>query len=103
MSAVQLAADLGIEAAADLKRQLAAHLLLSQAVALDAGAVERVHTASVQVLCTFVRERRGSGYATTFSAASATFSDAVRLLGLNDTLGLPPAAGPNATDMEKAA
>lgn len=90
MSVVLLGDDLGIEAAADLKQQLGAHLAQPQPLALDAGAVQRVHTASVQVLCTFFRERRLAGRDTTFAVASASLSDAARLLGVADQLGLAP-------------
>ncbi|KRG71037.1 STAS domain-containing protein [Pseudoxanthomonas dokdonensis] len=88
MSALPLAADLGIETATDLKQQLAARLEQAEPLLLDAGSVQRVHTASLQVLCTFVRERSGAGRDTGFSATSASFLDAVRLLGLGQSLGL---------------
>ncbi|TWI02816.1 ABC-type transporter Mla MlaB component [Luteimonas cucumeris] len=88
MSAVLLGDDLGIEAAAELKQQLAAHLAQPQPLALDAGAVQRVHTACVQVLCTFFRERRQAGRDTGFAAASTSLRDAARLLGVTEPLGL---------------
>lgn len=88
MSAVALGGDLGIEAAVDLKQQLAPYLVQPQTLVLDARSVQRVHTASVQVLCTFVRDRERSGYDTAFADSSDTFRDAVRLLGLTAQLGL---------------
>jgi anti-anti-sigma regulatory factor len=88
MSAVPLGADLGIEAATDLKQQLAPHLAQPQ-LALDASAVQRVHTASLQVLCTFVRERQQAGHRTEFSDSSPALRDAARLLGVAVQLGLP--------------
>lgn len=107
MSALPLGDDLGIEAATDLKQHLAAHLSQPQPIALDAGAVQRVHTASLQVLCSFVRQRRQAGLATDFSAASQSFRDAARLLGLAPQLGLTtpdtPASDNNMQQVENAA
>ncbi len=88
MSAVPLGDDLGIETATELKQHLAAHVAQPQPVELDAGNVQRVHTASLQVLCSFVRQRRQAGLSTDFSAASQNFRDAARLLGLAPQLGL---------------
>lgn len=50
MSAVPLGDDLGIEAATDLKQHLAPHVAQPGPLVLDAGTVQRVHTASLQVL-----------------------------------------------------
>ena len=81
MNTVSLGEDLGIEASADLKERLAAHLD-EPAVALDGGAVRRVHTAAMQVLCAFYRSRAEHGRSTEL------LRDAARLLGLGGTLGL---------------
>ncbi len=88
MSAVPLGDDLGIEAATDLKQHLAPHVAQPGPLVLDAGTVQRVHTASLQVLCSFVRQREQAGLATDFSAVSQSFRDAARLLGLAPQLGL---------------
>ncbi|WAC63832.1 STAS domain-containing protein [Pseudoxanthomonas sp. SL93] len=87
MSAVPLGDDLGIEAATDLKQHLAPHLE-QHTLVLDAGAVQRIHTASLQVLCSFVRQRQQAGLATDFGATSQSFRDAARLLGVGPQLGL---------------
>jgi anti-anti-sigma regulatory factor len=101
MTTVPLGDDLGIESAADLKQRLAPHLAQPQPLLLDAGAVQRVHTASLQVLCTFVRERQRAGCTTSFAEASDTFGDAVRVLGLGEQLGL--SNNRNETRVENAA
>ena len=103
MSAVTLGGDLGIEAAVDLKQQLAPYVVQAQPIVLDAHSVQRVHTASVQVLCTFVRERQRAGYATTFADSSESFRDAVRLLGLTTQLGLSAAPDQQENIVENAA
>jgi anti-anti-sigma regulatory factor len=100
MSAVPLGDDLGIEAAADLKQHLAPHLAQPQPLLLDAGKVQRVHTASLQVLCTFVRDRQQAGHSTGFADISHVFRDAARLLGVTAQLGLPVAAALNDNDKE---
>ncbi|WP_372013533.1 STAS domain-containing protein [Pseudoxanthomonas sp. 10H] len=87
MNTVSLGEDLGIEASADLKERLAAHLE-DPAVALDGGAVRRVHTAAMQVLCAFFRSRAEHGRRTELSACSDALRDAARLLGLSAPLGL---------------
>ena len=79
--------DLGIEASADLKQRLAAHLQ-EPAVALDGGDVRRVHTASLQVLCAFFRSRGELGHHTELAPCSEALRDAARLLGLSAPLGL---------------
>jgi ABC-type transporter Mla MlaB component len=89
MSTVALGEDLGIEASAELKERLAAHLD-EPAVELDGTAVRRVHTASMQVLCAFIRSRRSSGRSTGLAGCSEPLRDAARLLGLTAQLGLPP-------------
>ncbi|MBO9716837.1 MAG: STAS domain-containing protein [Pseudoxanthomonas sp.] len=87
METVSLGEDLGIEASADLKQRLAAHLE-APAVALDGGAVRRVHTAAMQVLCAFFRSRAEQGRSTELVACSDALRDAARLLGLAGPLGL---------------
>jgi len=88
MNAVPLGGDLGIEAATDLKSRLASHLAEPQPLLLDASQVHRVHTASMQVLCTLVLERRISGFETRITDPSECLLDAARLLGLGELLGL---------------
>jgi ABC-type transporter Mla MlaB component len=62
-------------------------------VALDAGAVERIDTACLQLLAAFFRERRAAQRPVAWSKASAELIDCARLLGLSavletQTLGL---------------
>ncbi|WP_028917047.1 STAS domain-containing protein [Pseudoxanthomonas sp. J35] len=89
MITVPLGEDLGIEASAELKERLAAHLS-EPALALDGSAVRHVHTAGMQVLCAFFRTRGGLGRRTELRDSSQALRDAARLLGLSAQLGLPP-------------
>jgi len=95
MNTVSLGEDLGIEASAELKERLAAHLE-APAVELDGTAVRRVHTASMQVLCAFFRSRHQHGRSTGLAGASEPLREAARLLGLSAQLGLPPTSNEQA-------
>ncbi len=88
MSAVSIGPDLGIEAAADLKALLLPHIESKRSVVIDASAVERVHSASLQLLYAFVRDRSQAGHATRIERGTAPLQDAARLLGMSAALGL---------------
>lgn len=88
MSTVDLGEDLGIESSTELKNRLAPLLAAADLLTLDASRVGRIHTAAMQVLCAFVQARRGAGLQTEFSGSTATFTDAARLLGVTQALGL---------------
>ena len=88
MTAVPLGPDLGIESADELKARLADHLTCADTVHLDAGRVDRVHTASLQLLCAFVRDRRRSGQHTRIHPVAPEQHAAAQTLGLRDALGL---------------
>ena len=88
MSTVELGGDLGIESTTELKNRLAPLVAQAGELTLDASQVARIHTAAVQVLCAFVQARRGAGLQTEFSGSTATFTDAARLLGVTQALGL---------------
>ena len=87
MNTVSLGEDLGIEASADLKQRLSAHLE-DPTLSLDGSAVKRVHTAAMQVLCAFFLSRGEHGRKTALTACSDPLRDAARLLGLSAQLGL---------------
>ncbi|KGO98212.1 STAS domain-containing protein [Novilysobacter defluvii] len=84
---LMLPPDLGIEHVADLQALLAPHLEGEAPLALDGSQVRRVHTAGLQLLHAFVRERAGTGRGTAILDPSPTLSDAARLLALEATLG----------------
>ncbi|MCD7097086.1 STAS domain-containing protein [Stenotrophomonas sp. MMGLT7] len=102
MSTVTLGEDLGIETCSDLKLKLAPLLAEDGELVLDAGEVRRIHTASVQVLCAFVRTRREAGRTVEIEPCNDIFRDAARLLGVCDVLGLP-ASNDNLKTVENAA
>ena len=87
MAVAILDRDLGIEACTALKEALAAELHAPQ-VGIDAGGVERVHTAGLQLLLAWWRAREASGLDTCWTACSDTLREAVATLGLTAAIGL---------------
>lgn len=87
MGVVTLDSDLGIEHCAALKQALGEHLDAPQR-AVDAGAVERIHTASLQLLVAWWRDRSLAGRPTRWEACSDALRSAAGTLGLDAALDL---------------
>ena len=79
--------DLGIEHVAELQAMLAVHLGGGAPLALDGSQVRRVHTAGLQLLHAFVRERTGAGHRTAILDPSPVLAEAARMLALDAMLG----------------
>jgi ABC-type transporter Mla MlaB component len=88
---VVLAANCSVKDAAALKTSLCAIAGESTDVTLDVSAVERVDTATMQLLCAFVRDRIGRQQNITWRGESQALRDAVRLLGVGALLGFESA------------
>lgn len=88
---VALPAELEIAQASALHALLLPHLE-APALRLSAAAVDRVHTAGLQVLAAFVRTRGQAGRATAWHEPSAPLCRAAATLGLSALLGLPATA-----------
>lgn len=82
-----LAADCSLPQAAALRAKLARLLTRASTVTLDAGAVTRIDTASLQLLTAFVRDRRNRGRAVVWRNLPPAFHEAAGLLGLSTVLG----------------
>jgi anti-anti-sigma regulatory factor len=89
MPPLELGPDLGIERAAELKEALAGQFEAGRVVVLDASHVERIHSASLQLLCAFVRDRLDAGRKTRIANPSTAFVDAASVLAMAQALGLP--------------
>lgn len=87
MTVAILDRDLGIEACTALKETLAADLHAPQ-IKVDAGKVERVHTAGLQLLLAWWRAREAAGLDTGWTACSDTLRTAATTLGLGALIGL---------------
>lgn len=85
---VVLAANCSVKDAAALKTSLCAFSNHGDAVTVDVSAVERVDTATMQLLCAFVRDRGGRNQGVSWRGESQALQDAVRLLGVGALLGL---------------
>ncbi len=90
--AVTLVANCSIKEVAALRTRLCAVVDASGPVAIDASAVERIDTATLQLLYAFVRDRLNSDREVTWQGVTAALTDAARLLGVRDPLCLPAAA-----------
>jgi ABC-type transporter Mla MlaB component len=76
-----------------LKSSLCALANESGAVTLDTSAVERVDTATMQLLCAFVRDRSARNQSVVWRGVSQALNDAVRLLGVAAMLGFAETKG----------
>lgn len=90
---IVLAANCSVKDAATLKTSLCAVAEEITAVTLDASAVERVDTATMQLLCAFVRDRSARNQSIVWRGKSQAMNDAVRLLGVHELLGFAQANG----------
>lgn len=88
MTALPLPSDLGIEHVTDLQAVLREHLDDAGPLSLTGDRVERVHTAGLQILHAFVRERAQKGHSTVVTDASPVLADAARQLALACSLGV---------------
>jgi ABC-type transporter Mla MlaB component len=91
-AAITLAANCSIKEVAMLRGQLIAAVDASEPVVIDAEAVERIDTATLQILCAFVRDRLAGDREVTWQGVPAALTDAARLLGVRDLLCLPAAS-----------
>ncbi|MDP3858382.1 MAG: STAS domain-containing protein [Stagnimonas sp.] len=85
---IQLGAELGIEEAGSLHRQLLGAVDEPRVVELDGHEVRSVHTAALELFCLFCRDRREAGHETRWSQPSETLRSAAALLGMTSLLAL---------------
>jgi ABC-type transporter Mla MlaB component len=84
-----LPASCTVRDAVALKSTLLDLLMERRAVSLDVSGIERIDTAAMQVLCAFVRDRKAAGGSVHWVGTTESFSEAVRLLGLQKALNVP--------------
>jgi phospholipid transport system transporter-binding protein len=83
-----LAAECAIDSADKLKSDLLRSLRQRAGVSIDASAVRRIDTATLQVLAAFARDRRAAGLPLEWVGVPDAFAEAARILNLSVTLGL---------------
>jgi ABC-type transporter Mla MlaB component len=84
-----VAAECTVADASTLKSGLAKLLDDSGVVTLDVSAVQRIDTAGLQVIATFVRERESLGRQVEWRGTAPALTAAAKLLGLSSFLKLP--------------
>ena len=84
-----VAAECTVADASSLKTGLAKLLDEAGSVTLDIGAVQRIDTAGLQVIATFIRERESHGLQVQWRGHAPALSAAAQLLGLGELLKLP--------------
>lgn len=85
---IRLPAELGIDSASDLHRELVSHVEDAAPVVLDASDVARIHTAALQLFCLFCRDRRSGGRETHWQSPSIALKSAAALLGVSTLMNL---------------
>jgi anti-anti-sigma regulatory factor len=85
---VALPAECLIAGVDDLKTSLTTRLTLESSVTIDAAAVQRIDTASLQLLAALARDRRAAGLPFEWTGVPPSVTEAANLLNLTDTLGL---------------
>lgn len=90
---VTLGSNCTVKDAAALKQSLCAVLNSEAAVIIDVGAVDRIDTAAIQLLCAFVRQRAADAHSVMWRGTPAALREAAGLLGVSELLGLPTDAG----------
>jgi ABC-type transporter Mla MlaB component len=88
-AAFAIAAECTVADAGALKSGLAKLLGEDATVTLDIGAVQRIDTAGLQVIATFVRERESQGRQVQWRGDAPALAAAAKLLGLSTILKLP--------------
>lgn len=79
----------GIAKAEEIHQKLDGMLLCAEPIVLDAGKVERVDTAVLQMLYSFVTSARAAGVRVSWGEVSTEFRAGARQLGLDKVLALP--------------
>lgn len=84
-----LDADCLLESANELRKELLLRLERTAPISIDASEVERIDTASLQVLVAFTRDCKAAGRAIEWTGVAPALADSARLLDLSSALGLP--------------
>ncbi len=82
-----LPADCAIASASALRASLLKRVSDVGTVQIDASGVQRIDTASLQVLAAFARDRRAAGLPVEWLGVPASLADGAQLLDLTDALG----------------
>jgi phospholipid transport system transporter-binding protein len=92
-SSFTVAAECTVADASSLKSELAKLRDNTEVVTLDISAVQRIDTAGLQLIATFLRERETNGRQVKWQGTAPVLTTAAQLLGLSALLKLPAPAG----------
>jgi ABC-type transporter Mla MlaB component len=90
---VTLDSNCTVKDAAALKQALCAVLDNEATVVIDVGAVDRIDTAAIQLLCAFVRQRAADAHGVAWRGTPSALREAAGLLGVRELLMLPADGG----------
>ena len=90
---IVLAANCSVKDAAALKTSLCAVAKDSAPVTVDVRSLERIDTATMQLLCALVHDRGSRNQSVKWLGESQALQDAARLLGVRALLGFADANG----------
>lgn len=88
---IALASVCSVKDAGALKNSLCGVAGEPACVTLDIGGVERIDTATMQLLCAFVRDRTARALSIAWRGESPALQEAVRLLGVRELLSFDDA------------
>lgn len=88
---IALSSNCTVKDATALQTQLLKLVGLDTQVSLDVRSVERVDTATMQLLCAFVRQRAACNAAVKWIGNPPALAEAARMLGVQSILSLPAA------------
>jgi anti-anti-sigma regulatory factor len=91
MNTILIGPNLGIEDATGLRELLLPHLHAEHKIAIGVERIDRLHSATLQVLCSFFRDRAQANGVTCL-VGGAELRTAANLLGFPDLFGIssPP-------------
>lgn len=85
---IKFQSQLGIQVVSDLKAELESAIEAGDKIVLDASDVESMDTAALQLLVAFVQHAALKKREFEWREPTEAFLDAVKLMGLNDVLGV---------------
>lgn len=92
MDLIECPSELDIATVGVLHQQLLSVLQKKEPLEIDGHAVQKIHSATLQLLLSFMSEARSHGLSVQWRNPSLALVEGARLLGLTDHLGLETTA-----------
>ena len=94
MNLIECPSELDIASVGALHQQLLSALQTPGPLEIDGRAIQKIHTAALQLFLGFMSEARSQGLSAKWRDPSPAVLEGARLLGLTDSLGLETTAIP---------